>query len=209
MLDVRLLSPRSLCGTLLCGRIRNAWASMLLVTGASVFVALCARVSLPLPFTPVPLTLQTLGVLTAGMALGGQAGFLALCLYLVEGALGMPVFAGGASGAHHLAGPTGGYLVSYPFAAGMAGCLAELGWDRRPASAFCAAAAATLLILAAGTAWLSIFTGSVSRAIVLGALPFMPGDLVKAAAAAALLPACWKGMAWLGFLPRRMPSGLQ
>jgi biotin transport system substrate-specific component len=198
MLDLRLVAPQIICGAIVLRRVRSAGASILLILGASAFVAVCAQVSFRLPFTPVPLTLQTLGVLTAGMALGSRGGVIALCLYLAEGAAGLPVFAGGAAGAHHLAGPTGGYLMAYPFAAGLTGYLAQAGWDRRPLGAFSAAVLGTSLILAMGSAWLALFVGSYGRSFALGVLPFVPGDLVKAAMAAGILPACWRGMAYLG-----------
>ncbi|MGC8668798.1 MAG: biotin transporter BioY [Chthonomonadales bacterium] len=211
MLDFHLVAPQTLCGAFLSRRVRMGTtrsipsASAILVVSASLFVTLCARVSFPLPFTPVPVTLQTLGVLTAGIALGARGGFLALCAYLAEGAAGIPVFAGGAAGAHHLIGPTGGYLIAYPLAAGLAGYLAELGWDRRPATAFGAAVLGSVLILISGAAWLALSTASLSRAVMLGVLPFLPGDLLKAAAAAGLLPACWKGMMYVGIAPRSAP----
>ena len=99
----------------------------LLVIGATAFVAACAHVSLPLPFTPVPLTLQNFAVLIVGMALGPVAGFSAMVLYLAEGALGLPVFtpSGGPAGMAHLLGPNGGFLFSYPLAA------AVIGWAVR------------------------------------------------------------------------------
>src|SRR5256886_10060400 len=105
------------------------WAlQVTLVVGASLFVALCARVTLPLPFTPVPLTLQNFGVLLVGLALGRRGGFAALVLYLVEGAVGMPVFnPAGLGGLAQLLGPTGGYLLAYPFAAALAGWIMERG----------------------------------------------------------------------------------
>src|SRR5438445_2323416 len=105
------------------------WAlQVALVVGASLFVALCARVTLPLPFTPVPLTLQNFGVLLIGLTLGSRRGFAALVLYLVEGALGMPVFnPAGHGGVAQLFGLTGGYLLAYPFVAALAGWIMERG----------------------------------------------------------------------------------
>src|ERR1700684_3857010 len=96
-------------------RVLDAASQVAIVIGASLFVALCARVSLPLPFTPVPLTLQNFGVLLAGLMLGSRRGFAALVLYLAEGAAGLPVFSiGGLGGIAQLLGPTGGYLFAYP-----------------------------------------------------------------------------------------------
>ena len=97
-----------------------------IVIGASLFVALCARVTIPLPFTPVPLTLQNFGVLLVGLSLGGRRGFAALALYLAEGISGMPVFSPtGPGGIAQLLGPTGGFLLAYPFVAGIAGWVFE------------------------------------------------------------------------------------
>src|ERR1700682_5060946 len=102
-----------------------------IVVGASLLVAVCARVSLPLPFTPVPLTLQNFGVLLVGLTLGSRRGFAALALYLVEGAVGMPVFnPAGLGGVAQLLGPTGGYLLAYPFVAALAGWIMERGRKR-------------------------------------------------------------------------------
>src|SRR5882724_12786749 len=99
-----------------------------IVISASLFVALCARVTLPLPFTPVPLTLQNFGVLMVGLALGSRRGFAALALYLLEGAAGMPVFSPfGPGGMLRIIGPTGGYLIAYPFVAGLTGYIFERG----------------------------------------------------------------------------------
>src|SRR6266536_4012312 len=99
------------------------WAQQAaLVAGASIFVALCARVTVPLPFTPVPLTLQNFGVLLVGLLLGSRRGFAALALYLLEGASGMPVFSPfGPGGVLQIIGPSGGYLIAYPFVAGLTG----------------------------------------------------------------------------------------
>src|SRR6202162_3267854 len=124
-----------------------------IVIAASLFVALCARVTLPLPFTPVPLTLQNFGVLLVGLTLGSRRGFAALALYLVEGASGMPVFnPAGPGGVHQLVGATGGFLLAYPFVAGLAGWIMERG-----KASFARAAAAGVLaetvLFAGGLSW--------------------------------------------------------
>src|SRR5438309_10027386 len=105
------------------------WAKQVaLVVGASLFLALCAHVTVPLPFTPVPLTLQNCGVLIVGLLLGSRRGFAALVLYLAEGAMGLPVFnPTGPGGIAQLLGPTGGFLMAYPFVAGLAGFVMERG----------------------------------------------------------------------------------
>src|SRR5579864_5129971 len=108
-------------------RALEAARQVALVVGASLFVALCARITIPLmPLTPVPLTMQNFGVLLVGLTLGSRRGFAALALYLAEGAVGLPVFAG-LGGIAHLLGPTGGYLLAYPVVAGLAGFIAERG----------------------------------------------------------------------------------
>ena len=115
-------------------------------------------------------------------------------LYLLEGGLGLPFFAHGAAGAARLAGPTGGYLLSYPFAAALVGWLATRGWDRRPLTMLAAMLLGSLVIFALGAGWLTHFVGP-SHAFLAGVLPFLPGDVVKALMAAGLLPLGWK---WLG-----------
>jgi biotin transport system substrate-specific component len=166
----------------------------MLVVSFSVFVALCARISIPLPFTEVPLTGQTLAVLLTGAVLGSRRGALALLLYLVEGAIGLPVFAPSAvlsPGIGRLLGPTGGYLISFPVVAGAIGLLAERGWDRRVRTAVLAMFAGNLLIYLVAVPWLALFTGDLWPALVKGMLPFIPGDLLKIAFAAIALPGGW------------------
>lgn len=109
---------------------------LLLVTLFSLVTALSAQVAVPLPFSPVPLTGQTFGVLLTGALLGPRLGALAMVLYLIEGGVGLPFFAGGTFGAARLVGPTGGYLVAFPLAAAFTGWLATRGWDRRPLTQF-------------------------------------------------------------------------
>src|SRR6202166_4105071 len=123
------------------------WAEQAaIVVSASMFVALCARVSVPLPFTPVPLTLQNFGVLLVGLSLGWRRGFAALALYLMEGASGMPVFSpAGPGGIAQLLGPTGGFLLAYPFVAALAGWVFERG-KKTFALAFTAATLAEVLL---------------------------------------------------------------
>src|SRR5579863_3661158 len=135
-------------------RVVNGTKQVALVVGASLFVALCARVTVPLPFTPVPLTLQNFGVLLVGMLLGSRRGFAALALYLAEGMAGMPVFnPTGLGGLAQLAGPTGGFLLAYPFVAGIAGLIMEMG-KRTFARATTAAIAGEMILFTAGISWL-------------------------------------------------------
>ena len=140
------------------------WAKQAaIVIAASLFVALCARVTVPLPFTPVPLTLQNFGVLAVGLLLGSRRGFAALALYLVEGAFGLPVFSPAilGSGIAHLLGPTGGFLMAYPLVAFVAGYIYE-HTSRRFAWAAVSAVAAELVLFAGGLSWLAVLTHSVS-----------------------------------------------
>jgi biotin transport system substrate-specific component len=171
------------------GRVQSPawWIEAALVLGASLLVALCARVTVPLPFTPVPLTLQNFGVLLVGLALGSGRGFVALALYLAEGALGLPVFnATGPGGMAQLLGPTGGYLMAYPVVAFVSGWIAEHG-----ARSFRRNAVAALLgegvLFAAGLAWLSLWTrGSWEQAAHFGLYPFVFAEVAKMTAAAGL-----------------------
>ena len=165
--------------------------SALLVLGFSLLTAAAAQVAVPLPFTPVPLTGQTFAVLLTGALLGPRLGALAMLAYLAEGAAGLPFFRGGAGGAGHLLGPTAGYLFAFPAAAYVTGYLAERGWDRRFVTAAAAMALGSLVILAGGWAWLAVMTGGALKAFQLGVAPFLPGDVLKVALAAAALPAGW------------------
>ncbi len=180
--------PRTLVDTLL-PRHRSLLLDAVLVVVFSAFVALTAQVSLPL--LPVPLTLQTLGVLFTGAVLGSKRGTLALLLYVAEGAIGLPVFAGGLSGIGVLIGPTGGYLVGFIVAAGVVGLLAERGWDRRLIGAALAMVVGNLVIYAFGVAWLTVVLGDLRTALVQGMLIFIIGDLIKIVIAALALPGGW------------------
>lgn len=180
----------------LAGLVRPAGRSARLfdaatVLAASLVVGLSARLAIPLPWTPVPLTLQTLAVLLTGVALGSRRAALAMALLLVEGAAGLPVFSAWRGGLAHLAGPTGGYLVGFVPAAYLAGLLAERGWDRRPLGAAAAMLAGSGVIYLAGLARLAAFVAP-ARLLPLGLLPFLPGDLLKIALATGLLPLAWR-----------------
>ena len=157
-----------------------------IVVSASLFVALCARVTLPLPFTPVPLTLQNFGVLLVGLTLGAQAGFAAMVLYLLEGAAGLPVFnPGGPGGIAQLLGPTGGYLMAYPLVAGLAGLVLDLG-KRTFARAAVSGLLAEILLFASGIGWLAVLTHSFSQAARFGLYWFLSAEIMKVMFAAAL-----------------------
>ncbi|MBI5630965.1 MAG: biotin transporter BioY [Elusimicrobia bacterium] len=157
----------------------------------SLVIALCAQFEVRLPWTPVPITGGTLGVLYAGALLGPRAGVRAVALYLLAGSLGLPVFAGGAAGVHHFLGPTGGYLIGFLPGAWLAGVLAERGWDRDPFRALALMLASSSVIFLFGLLGLSRFV-PFSRLLSAGLLPFIPGDLAKSCLSAALLPLGWK-----------------
>lgn len=163
------------------------WAKHIaIVVGASLFVALCARITLPLPFTPVPLTMQNFGVLVVGLLLGGGRGFAALCLYLAEGAIGLPVFnPTGAGGIAQLLGPTGGYLMAYPLVAGLAGLLVERG-RKTFARAAVAGLLAEVVLFSIGLGWLAIWAGSLKRAFFYGLYWFVFAEVIKVLLAAAV-----------------------
>ncbi len=169
----------------------------MLVVAGSVFISLLARVAIPLPFSPVPITGQTFAVLLVGALLGSRRGGLVVLLYLLEGVAGLPFFAGGAGGPARLAGPTGGYLIGFVVAAFAVGLLAERGWDRRVWSTAAAMLVGNTIIYAFGLLWLERFVGA-GKVLSLGLLPFIPGDLLKLGLAAVSLPAGWKLLGWLG-----------
>ena len=155
-----------------------------LVVGASLFVALCARITLPLPLTPVPLTLQNFGVLLVGFMLGSRRGFAALALYLAEGLAGMPVFnPTGPGGLAQLLGPTGGYLLAYPFVAALAGWILESG-ARTFLRAATAGVLAEILLFASGISWLVVFTHSFAQALRFGFYWFVFAEIIKVTLAA-------------------------
>jgi len=167
-------------------RALHAAAHVALIVSASFFVALCARVTLPLPFTPVPLTLQNFGVLLVGLTLGSRRGFAALVLYLAQGMIGLPVFNPmGLGGLAQLAGPTGGFLLAYPFVAGVAGLIMESG-RRNFARAATSASAAEFVLFAGGLSWLAILTHSVAQAVRFGLYWFVFAEIIKIMLAAAI-----------------------
>jgi len=150
-----------------------------LVVGASLLVALCARVTVPLPGTPVPLTLQNFGVLTVALLLGSRRGFAALALYLVEGASGLPVFnPAGPGGIAQILGPTGGFLMAYPFVAFAAGWIYE-HTSRRFGWAVLSGVAGEILLFIGGLTWLAALTHSVSTAIKFGLYWFVFAEIIK------------------------------
>ena len=161
------------------------------VIGFSLLNAAAAQIVVPIG--PIPITGQTFAVLLTGALLGSRLGAIAIIVYLVEGASGLPFFVGGTFGLAHVIGPTGGYLISFPAAAFITGAFAEHGWDRRFLSAAAAMAVGSAVILFCGWAWLSFaFHTSPWAAFISGVVKMIPGDIIKIIAAAAVLPSGWK-----------------
>jgi biotin transport system substrate-specific component len=170
------------------GRAADAVA----VLAGALVIAVSAQVSIPLPFTPVPITGQTFAVLLTGATLGAWLGGASGLLYLLIG-LVAPVYAGGSQGLDVITGASGGYLIACPLAAALTGWLAERRWDRRFSSAIGAMLTGNVLFYLVGLPWLAavLHTG-LDRTLALGLYPFVPGDIVKLYLAAALLPAAWR-----------------
>ena len=166
----------------------SASRSALLIVLGSVFLAVCAQIYVPLE--PVPITMQTFGVLVLGMAYGWRLGMASAGLYLLEGAAGLPVFAGFAGGLPVLFGPTGGYLVGFVLAAGLVGWLAERYWDRNVLTTALAMLLGNIAIYVPGLLVLATFVGG-ENVLTYGLWPFLLGDAFKLALAAGLMPVAW------------------
>jgi biotin transport system substrate-specific component len=168
------VSPRALLGRRLVG-----------IGVGALAVAAAAQVAVPVPFSPVPMTLQPLAVLAVGGLLGAAGGVAALATYLALGMLGLPVFAGGSGGVLHLIGPTGGYLLAFPVAAGLTGALTA----GRPGvlRTLGACVLGMVVIHAGGVAQLALIGGDASAAFRVGFVPFLTGDLIKVGLAAAVI----------------------
>jgi biotin transport system substrate-specific component len=167
----QVASPRS--------RAFEITTQIAIIVSASFFVALCARIYIPLPGTPVPLTVQNLGVLLVGLALGSRRGFAALALYLVEGATGLPVFSPhGLGGIAQILGPSGGYLVAYPFVAALTGYIFERGKPTFARATF-ASIAGEVLLFTFGISWLYVLTHSLARALSFGLYWFILAEVIK------------------------------
>lgn len=160
--------------------------SALVVVGI-LAIAASAQVRMPLPFSPVPLTGQTLAVLLVGATYGSGRGALTTALYLLLGIGGAPIFAGGTAGAVHLLGPTGGYLVGFLAATVLMGWLSERGWDRQFKSAWPLFLLGHTVVFMFGVCWLAMQTNWIT-ALKLGYLPFIPGEILKTLTAGNLLP---------------------
>ena len=186
MSSITSLSPRTL-GDVIPGGLAR---SVALVVGGAAFVGLTAQVAIPLPFTPVPLSLQTFSVLLVGAVLGSRRGVASMALYLLAGVAGVPWFSQHQSG---WAFASFGYVVGFVLAAWLVGRLAERGADRTVLSTVGLMVLGNLAIYACGVSGLIAATGmSLDRALLAGVVPFLIGDAIKVALAAGLLPATWK-----------------
>ena len=180
----QVASPRS--------RALEIATQIAIVVSASIFVALCARIYIPLPGTPVPLTVQNLGVLLVGLTLGSRRGFLAMALYLAEGASGLPVFSAGGAGMTQIIGFSGGYLIAYPFVSALTGYIFERG---KPAFARAALAcvAGEVLLFTFGISWLYVLTHSLATALSFGLYWFIFAEVLKIVFAAGAVRA-WQAL---------------
>jgi len=174
----------------------NAWTGvqMLSVGFVTVLTAAAAQLSFPLPFTPVPFTIQPMIVLIGAAALGSRLGALAQIFYLMLGIAGLPVFAFSPElpqGMARLLGPTGGYLMAYPIAAFVTGLLAERGLDRHYLSSIAAMGIGLSVIFLGGVLWIARAAG-IETALATGLYPFIVVDVVKVVAAGLVLPTAWK-----------------
>jgi biotin transport system substrate-specific component len=187
-MSLSIASPR----TTVVPRV-GARADAVLVLAGAALIAGAAQVSIPLPFTPVPVTGQTFAVLLVGASLGTARGLSAAVLYVLLGIAGAPVYADHASGWHVFTGATGGYLVGIALAAAVTGRLAERRWDRTVSSAIGAMLTGNVVVYLCGLPWLAHSLGTgLAKTLELGLYPFVAGDMVKLYLAAALLPAAWR-----------------
>ncbi len=161
-----------------------------LVIVFSLFIAAAAQFAIHIG--PIPITGQTFAVLLTGALLGSRLGAAAVIAYLIEGAIGLPFFAGGAAGIVRFFGPTGGYLVAFPAAAFVTGAFAEHGWDKNYPQAVVAMAIGSVIVFLGGWAWYSVLTSTPPlAAFQIAVLPYLVGDVIKIALAAAVLPTGW------------------
>lgn len=191
MSDKAITIPAVVIDRVVRGR---AAADMLLVLGASALIAIAAQIAIPIPFTPVPMTLQTFAVIFLGVALGATRGAAAAALYLLEGFSGLPVFAQGHGGPLWLSGLTAGYLYAFPLAAWVAGFISERGWGSSIVRSVSGMVLALAVIYAGGWSWLAALTDA-RTAFATGVAPFVVADVVKVALAAMLLPKAQKILA--------------
>lgn len=196
---VRPATFETLLTTWTSGAATSAGMRVAAVLFITALTAAAAQISMPLGFTPVPLVMQDMVVLLGGAALGSRLGMAAQVLYLLAGVSGLPVFAASPvlpQGPLRLLGPTGGYLISYPFAAFLTGYLAERGFDRRYSTSVLAMACGLVVIFALGVTWLAMFARPAAvgfdAALRTGFYPFILGDIFKIFLGAAVLPGVWK-----------------
>ncbi len=169
----------------------SRWLELPILVGFNLLLVASAYLAINVPFSPVPITGQTFGVLFVAMALGKTRGTAVVAAYLLEGAAGLPVFAAGSAGIARFVGPTGGYLIGFVAAAWVVGWLAERGWDRSYTRSVVAMTTGTAIIFALGLIQLSIFLPAAGL-IAAGFSPFVPGAAIKIALAAVILPTVWK-----------------
>ena len=171
-------------------KIQRAFRYALLALAGSVLITICTQISLPL--FPVPMTLQTFAVFLIGLTYGWRLGGITVSLYLLEGAIGLPVFSGGKGGMIVFMGPTAGYLVGFLLAATACGWFAERGFDRSYFRLFLSLIVGNILIYTPGLFWLGTLIGWDKPVLEYGLFPFIGGDLLKIAMAVLLLPTVWK-----------------
>ena len=192
--QIQMLTYPSLFETLVLDKAENNSQKIfrygILSLAGSALIALCAQVSVP--FYPVPVTMQTFAVILIGLTYGWRLGGITVALYLVEGAIGLPVFAGGKGGMIVLMGPTAGYIYGFFLAAVVCGWFAERGFDHSYLKLIVPLLAGNILLYTSGLIWLGNFIGWDKPVLDLGLYPFIPGDLLKIAMAAVLLPTAWK-----------------
>ena len=190
----QLMTYPSMSAALLSGeadsKIHRAVRYTLLTLAGSALITLCTQISLPL--FPVPMTLQTFAVFLIGLTYGWRLGGITVALYLLEGALGLPVFSGGKGGMIVFMGPTAGYLVGFLLAATACGWFAERGFDRSYFKLLVALLVGNVLLYASGLLWLGTLIGWDKPVLEYGLYPFIGGDLLKIAMAVLLLPTAWK-----------------
>ncbi len=173
-------------------RVNARVRDVALVLAGAIFIYLTAKISLPVPGSPVPITGQTFGVLLVGVSLGLRRGLFAVSLYVLLGVIGLPFFADGKGGLDVIWGATGGYLVGFIIAGAVVGRLAELGWDRHVGGALGAMLIGSAIIYAVGLPWLLVVLDlTPSQVIDKGLTPYLLGDAIKLVLAAAIFPAAW------------------
>jgi len=174
-------------------RSRSLVAKIALVIAGAGLIAACAQISIPLPFTPVPITGQTFAVLLVGTSLGLTLGVASTALYVAAGIAGAPIYADGDHGWSVITSASGGYLVGFVLASALVGGLARLGWDRRFGTASASMLAGNVIVYLVGLPWLAVVLNTdLDKTLEYGLYPFVVGDLVKLYLAAALLPAAWR-----------------